>query len=217
MDKEILLKRYIEIDSNAHSKKIKQQLIKELIESLKTNTNFTFEDIEYISTKLLKTNTTIHLDFFSTILYPIIKKEIELESILAIKLLLQFNQSFVQHIDNEHSSYDLIKKGLAIDPNDISLLGIFQKKAANYIHYSIHEIPAGVLYDNNGATVEQCDELEKYLEEYKDACSKLNIDESDLTNKASYYYTNYKQYLLNKNNFEDFEHYLRDTWVKSKE
>ena len=209
MDKKTVLKRYIEIDTNSNSKKIKQQLIKELTDNLKTNSSFTFEDIEYISNELFKSESTIHLDFFSTILYPVIKEEIELENIHAIKILLQFNQSLVQHVDKEYSSYDLIKKGLSIDSNDISLLSIFKKNAEDYIKYTLHEIPAGVLYDMNGTTPEKCDDLLEYLEEYKDACSKLNMDEAKLIQDAGYYYSNYKKYLLNKESFENFEHYLK--------
>ncbi|HSY61141.1 MAG TPA: hypothetical protein VK796_04650 [Cytophaga sp.] len=210
MNNKTLLQKYIKIECGIHSNKIKQRLIKELVAEFKSSGSIpSFEDIQSISIQLIQSDTKIHLDFFDAILYPTIKKEIESENFHAIKLLLQFNTSLVKFIDKTYSSYDLLKKGLSINPNDIDLLTIFKNNAQTYIQYTIHEVPAGVLYANTGITAEKCDDLIEYLEEYKDACSKLNIADSELIQKAESYYHSYKNYLLNKDKYEDFEHYLR--------
>lgn len=210
MDKETLLREYIKIEAGAYSSKIKQRLIKEFVTAFKASGSIlTFEDIQSISNQLFKTDTKIHSDFFTSILYPTIKREIESKNIHAVKLLLRFNTTLVQFIDKTYSPYDLLKKGLSINPNDIDLLNIFKNNAQRYIQYTIHEVPSGILYDNTDVTIEKCDDLIEYLKEYKDTCSKLNINDSELIDKAELYYHSYKDYLMNKDKYNDFEHYLR--------
>jgi hypothetical protein len=107
-------------------------------------------------------------------------------------MLLQIKSSIIHSVDKNYSSIETIKKGLLTDPNDIDLLKPLEAHISNYIDYSLHELPSGVLYGTNGATIEQCDELLEDIEEYKCICTKLSIDKTDLITKAEFYYSSYK-------------------------
>jgi hypothetical protein len=60
----------------------------------------------------------------------------------------------------------LLTEAVRVDPtDDIARKRLVDKHAA-YLEYTIHELPAGVLYGHDGATAEQCDELLELLADF---------------------------------------------------
>src|SRR6476659_7373984 len=97
--------------------------------------------------------------------------------------------------DYKYTYDQLIEKGLYLRPDDKELLENRELTLRSYIGMTLHELPTGVLYDTNGATIEECDELLKMLDYYTIICNKLQVDHSDFINEARYYYQTYKTYL----------------------
>jgi hypothetical protein len=72
----------------------------------------------------------------------------------------------------------------------------------------LHELPTGILYGQNSASIPECDELLEYVEEYECSCYKLELNRSDLISECKFYYSAYKDYLINKLLHESFKDYL---------
>ena len=209
------LNRYVDIETKCFIKKEKNiQLEKLIAETLQENGLNTFEEVSNATNHLIDKGVKIRQPFFSKLIYPVSSNQVDLDNIDAIKLMLKLLNMLLglQELTNSHKySYShLIEKGLSLQPNDKELLENRELTLRNYINYSIHEIPIGVLYDNNGASIENCDELMNTLKEYDIICRKLKVDNSELTNEAEFYYKAYKNYLQVNKQYNNFEHYLNE-------
>ena len=76
------------------------------------------------------------------------------------------------------------------------------------MNYTLHELPTGVLYGANGATIEECDELIEEIKKYEIQCNKLQLDENELIEECKFYYQAYKAYLSVFKNYKNFEDYI---------
>jgi hypothetical protein len=172
----------------------------------------TFEEVSNVAKQLIEKEIKIRQPFFSKIIYPVLSKQVDLDNVEAIKLMLKFLNILEGHqqlTKNHDYSYSvLIERGLNLQPNDKELLENRELTLRNYINYTLHEVPVGVLYENNGASIENCEELLETLKQYETICSKLNIDHSDLINGAKFYYKAYKDYLAIYKQYNNFEHYI---------
>ena len=110
--------------------------------------------------------------------------------------------------DTKYSSWTLLEKGLSISPEDIELLELSEKVTRNYLCYTLHELPIGVLYGANGATIQECEELIQEVEKYEIVCNKLQRDENKLIEECKFYYPAYKAYLSVYKNYKNFDDYL---------
>ncbi len=57
----------------------------------------------------------------------------------------------------------LLRIALDHDPSDSAARLLLIKCEAQHLHYTLHELPAGVLFGNDGATAEECLELQQLL------------------------------------------------------
>ena len=213
------LNKYVDIETKCFIKKEKNiQLDKLLDETLKENGLTTFEEVSYLTNHLIDKEIKIRQPFFSKIIYPVLSHEVDLDNIDAIKLMLKLLNILMglQELTNNHKySYSqLIERGLSLQPNDKELLENRELTLRNYISYTNHEVPIGVLYDNDGASIENCDELLNTLKQYETICSKLKVDNSELTNEAEFYYKAYKDYLGIYKQYNNFENYLNELTEK---
>ena len=215
MTTDTFLNKYVDIETKCFIKKDKSVLLDNLLEqTLKENGLQTFEEVSYIIYYLADKEIKIRQPFFSKIIYPVLSHHVDLDNIGAIKLMLKLLNILLgqQELTNNHKySYSqLIERGLSLQPNDKELLENRELTLRNYIDYTLHEVPIGVLFDNDGASIENCDELLETLKDYQNICSKLNADNSDLTNEAEFYYKAYKHYLGVFKQYNNFEHYLNE-------
>lgn len=217
MTKDYFLTAYADIENrySIRAEKIKQ--IDKLLSQLKTEkTVFSLEEIVVISTKLLLDKTVIRQPVFAAVIYPILSKGVEEESIEAVKTLiklaypLQHYQNYTKHY--QHSTRSLVTIGLKLAPNDLELLDIHEKDIRDYLHYTLHELPTGVLYDMDSSDIKGCDELLQLLADYEHTCQKLGVNHYELINECRFYYVSYKNYLtgrfLDVHLYKDFSDYL---------
>jgi hypothetical protein len=66
----------------------------------------------------------------------------------------------------ERSEVGLLRAALRHDPADQRSRRRLLEKLAAQLSYSLHELPAGLLYGMDGASPEQCLELEHELDEF---------------------------------------------------
>ncbi len=101
---------------------------------------------------------------------------------------------------------------MEISPEDKELLQIYETDLTNFLSYTIHEIPHGVLYGINGANETECDELIELLSEYKKVCGKLSLERNDLIEECEFHFQNYKIYLQKTSKYSSYEDFLNGAW-----
>ncbi len=214
MNKETFLQRYIDIETKIFIKSDKNKKIEDLFNGggIDVNANFSLADILYMLSELIAKEIIIRQPLYGKLIYPILSDHVEQNNVEAIKALLRLDQHLISYQgyskDTKYSSWALLEKGLSISPNDKELLELSERKTRDYLDYTLHELPIGVLYGDNGATIEECEELIKEVEKYDMLCSKLDRNESELIMQCRYYYSTYKAYLSVFKSYKNFEDYL---------
>ena len=214
MNKNFLLSEYIRLETQIFNRDEKIASLNRLLtEVIENNFVLSLEEVIEIIESLSEKKITIRHPLFLYVLYPVLAMEVELNSIKAIKSLL-FLVKYYGNCekltgDPKFSYWNLLTKGLALDPDDRWLLNLYEKTQKSYLEYTLHELPSGVLYDANSADSGQCDELLAELCRYEEVCKKLEIDEQELIKECKFYYTSYKTYLGNRINYKNFESFLQ--------
>jgi hypothetical protein len=213
VNKETFLQNYIDIETKTFIKTDKNKKLDELfkdceIYKAKLTSIDILEIIDYLTTK----DIIIRQPFYKHLIYPILSDQVEQNNVNAIKGLLRLDQHLLSYQvytkDNKYSSWTLLEKGLNILPDDRELLELSESKIRNYLNYTLHELPIGVLYGENGATIEESEELIQEVEKYEIVCKKLQRDESELIEECMFYYPAYKAYLSVYKNYKNFDDYL---------
>ncbi|MCF1716850.1 hypothetical protein L0U88_19565 [Flavihumibacter sp. RY-1] len=213
MDKERFLQTYIDIETKTFIKADKNKKLDNLFKDKEIyKIKLTSTDILEIIDCLTIKDIRIRQPLFKHLIYPILSDQVEQNNVNAIKGLLKLDQHLVSYQgytkDNTYSSWTLLEKGLSISPDDRELLELSEKATRDYLNYTLHELPTGVLYGANGATFEECEELIQEVEKYEILCDKLQRNESELIQECKFYYPAYKTYLSVYKNYKNFDDYL---------
>jgi hypothetical protein len=221
VDKETFLQTYIDIETKTFIKADKNKKLDYLFKDHEIyKANLTSTDMLEIIDCLTTKDITIRQPLYKHLIYPILSDQVEQNNVNAIKGLLKLDQHLVSYQgytkDTKYSSWTLLEKGLSISPDDRELLELSEKTTKNYLDYTLHELPIGVLYGANGATIEECDELIKEVEKYEILCNKLQRDESELIEECKFYYPAYKDYLSVYKNYKNFDDYLDKEYDRPK-
>jgi hypothetical protein len=122
------------------------------------------------------------------VIFPVLKSGYEKEDFRSTLWLGKLSQNLYQD-KSLHEKVDWVSelgfynKAYQIDPNDDEVRLLLLGSIVSWLRYTEHEWPSGILYNNNGATLEQCEEI---LREVKRV---LSMDKeykySDFINKYS--------------------------------
>jgi hypothetical protein len=107
----------------------------------------------------------------------------------------------------------LLHKALERDPNDSHARRMLISRLSAYMEYSLHEIPAGVLYDFGfGASMDQCTEMIRELDEFCDLVETEHLEDEhqELIGECRLHYPAYRDYLENQNRFSSYAAYLSE-------
>jgi hypothetical protein len=115
--------------------------------------------------------------------------------------------------EGEQSETGLLKAALRQDPADIRSRTRLIRLLADRLRYTLHELPSGVLYGIDGATVEQCEELQEELKEFCELLSETGNAESyaELIELCRFHYRRYREYLLSPWRGSGYADYLCET------
>ena len=213
MNKETFLNRYIEIETKTFIKKDKNKKFDDLFNDneffrYELTTADILEIIDYLTTHDIK----IRQPLYKNLIYPILSEQVEQNNVIAIKGLLRLDQNLISYLgntkDNKYSSSNLLEKGLNLSPDDRELLEYSERKTRNYLSYTLHELPIGVLFEQNGASIGECEILIKEVEAYEKVCKKLDRDEKELIQECKFYYPAYRDYISVYKNYKNFADYL---------
>lgn len=82
------------------------------------------------------------------------------------------------------------------------------EKLIDFLNYTLHELPMGVLYGANGADEEECKELMADTYRLEELSKILNIDNSKFIEDCRWHYERYPHYLSRHKHFESYENYM---------
>lgn len=75
----------------------------------------------------------------------------------------------------------------------------------------MHELPAGVLWGDQGATQAQCAEMLRGLDEFAEVCTRLRLDDhAQFIEDCRWHFDHYPHYLDRLRHFVDYATYVRD-------
>ena len=108
------------------------------------------------------------------------------------------------------TEYGLILEAISRDASDQRSKRRLRAILRDRFEYSLHELPSGVLYGQNGATAEQCSEMISELTEYENLCAEIGTDDEDrdVIEEASYYIPAYRDYLVHRGSHASFASYI---------
>lgn len=83
--------------------------------------------------------------------------------------------------------------------------------ARDWLTYSVHELPTGVLDGPHGASSEACSEMLAGLEEFQALCTRLGLDDHiAFIEGCRWHFEHYAHYLGRRRHFADYETYTED-------
>lgn len=111
---------------------------------------------------------------------------------------------------DERTELGLLRAAIRLDAADHLSRQRLIEVMGNRLRYSLHELPAGVLYGMDGATAEQCQELEVELEEFGLIVAQEKVEHQfeKLIGECRRHFQGYRDYLLNQDRYRSYEEYL---------
>jgi hypothetical protein len=114
----------------------------------------------------LETNrhSRIRHEIFHELVFPILREGYDNGDFTSTLWLGKLSQNFYQSKSVHEmldwvSELDLYSKSHEIDPENDEARLLLLKSIVSWLEYAEHEWPSGILYGNDGATIEQCDEI----------------------------------------------------------
>ena len=199
-----MFNKYLEIESIP----IKKVRNNKLIEFSTQYATSSIEDVLQFVDSVLLAKMTFRHQVICNILKPILIPAIDLGDVRAIRAAIEISKTNVVSDWNGRTWVNLAWLGHSLDVENIYFLEQMVEHSRAYLAYTLHELPAGVLYDRNGASKDKCKELLIAVDEYEVNLTKLGKSDTVLITKCRYHYKNYPLYLDDYKNFKGYADYL---------
>ena len=85
-----------------------------------------------------------------------------------------------------------------------------------YLEYTLHELPAGVLHDANGANEKKCADLMKETYRLEELAAQMGADISEFIATCRWHYERYPHYLGRQRHFGNYVNYMEKHHAPSK-
>jgi hypothetical protein len=89
-------------------------------------------------------------------------------------------------------------------------------KLLGFLEYTLHELPAGVLYDANGANEKKCAELMSDTYRLEELANSIGVDISEFIETCRWHYERYPHYLGRSSHFGSYQKYMEKYNAPSK-
>lgn len=152
-------------------------------------------------------STPVRMPLFRRVLLP------HLQTAIADRLpgSARWLAGFAQHIykctdlgpqldDGTLTEHGLLLAAIEHDPTDDASRHQLLKLLVSRLQYTLHELPTGVLYGNDGATVSECADLLSELDDFMQHANRLGVadDYADLIRDCRLHYKTYANYLADR-------------------
>ena len=139
---------------------------------------------------------------FQRVVFPELRSRYLAGDAASARALAEFSQDLFRYREGWEAlgwpgEVDLWKEAYHRDPSSDFARMKLVASIARFIQYTLHELPAGVLYGNNSATVEQCSDLEAELAFFRKLLTSAETEQfMKLVELASFHYPAYREYLV---------------------
>lgn len=126
------------------------------------------------------------------------------------QLLYHSKEALEKLPEDMRSEFGLLCEAVRRNPQDAKSKQRLRDLHQSRFDYVLHELPVGVLYGHDGATIEQCAELLAELEDYKTLVCDIGArtEDSELIESAAFHISAYRAYLSNRKSYMNFSDYL---------
>ena len=120
--------------------------------------------INYLPKLEQKSNGRIRNELFEEIIFPVLWNGYNNKEINLMIWLVKLEQNYLQNNRiwekmNYKTDMEIIKECYEIEPENNEVVEIYLKLIIEGIDYSMHELPYGILFGNNFATIDECNKL----------------------------------------------------------
>ena len=152
--------------------------------------------------------TPVRMPFFRRVLLPQLQSAIADRAAGSARWLAGFAQHIYKCTDLRPRLYDgtLTEHGLLLtalehDSNDVAARRRLLDLLISRLQYTLHELPAGVLYSYEGASIDECRELQSELDDFVHHTEALGVtdDYAGLVADCRFHYNTYSKYLADRN------------------
>jgi hypothetical protein len=118
-----------------------------------------------------------------------------------------------ESLGDEASEIALLRKALRLDQDDALARERLIHALRWQLEYSLHELPSGVLFGADGATVEECEKLQEELAEFERLvlAHGTRAEHQEIIQECRLHYWAYPNYLRRRSQFESYADYLART------
>jgi hypothetical protein len=157
----------------------------------------------------------VRFPLFRRVLLPALAKGVTSHEAGCARWLARF-ESLLYHSDQSalpeelRTAVALLREAVRLDADDALARRRLVERHASYLDYTLHELPDEVLYGQDGATPEQCDDLLGLLTEFEIHVEILGDQEkyAHLMDECRSHYNSYRDYLLAGRPYGSYEQFL---------
>lgn len=164
-----------------------------------------------------KADIPVRMPLFRQVIFPVLCAGYQIGNSGCARWLAGFQQyivqspEFLKKLDNALAPA-LLRTALRQDPNDSHARRMLISFLESSLEFSIHEVPSGVLYGMNGASIDECDLLKEELDEF---CSLISAEGcrdryQDLVDECRLHFSAYQEYLKRRQQFTSYAAYLAE-------
>ncbi|GAB5517715.1 hypothetical protein [Rhodopirellula baltica] len=162
-------------------------------------------------------STLVRMPLFRRAILPALEAAIATRTPGAARWLAGFAQHIYKCgdlkprlIDGSLTEHTLLLTAIEHDANDSTARRKLLDLLVRRLDYTLHELPSGVLYGHDGATVDQCREMLGELDDFTHHAQILDVtdDYFDLVAKCRFHYNTYAEYLTDRRGASCYADYL---------
>jgi hypothetical protein len=159
----------------------------------------------------------VRFPLFRRVLAPVLVRGVRERKVGCARWLAHFVQDLgqagreVTDLPEElRTAEGLLQEALRVESTDVKARRQLVERLARYLAYTLHELPAGVLYGHDGATVEECGLLLSSLDDFRRHLDVLGerARHGDLIIKCEYHFETYRRYLSTRRVGQSYAHFL---------
>ena len=161
-------------------------------------------------------NVTIRVPLFRRVLLP------QLRSAVAARVphcaqwlsrhahLIYKCRDAIPDLPDTYTEHGLLLTAIEHDPNDDTSRHRLVELISSHMDYTLHELPSGVLYGHDGATIPQCQEMLAELDDFVGHVKRLGLadDYADLISDCRSHYRSYATYLADPRGASSYAEFL---------
>lgn len=159
----------------------------------------------------------VRVPFFRSLMFPALRNGLREARPGCARWLAEFSQQLYQSPscqmelpEEQRTEIGLLRTAIAHDTNDSMSRHRLIDALAYQLENAIHEVPAGVLWGNDGASVDQCRELREELDEFcvLTDVEKSTADHEDLIALCQLHFNAYPDYLTSQGEYTSYADFL---------